>query len=282
MIIIADSGSTKTNWCLVDKENKKVYFTTEGYNPNYVTREYLLDSLAHALPDGYKWDEVSEVFFYGAGCSEDRYDYMRNALQQLFTSARIEIAMDLLAAARALLGNKPGFAAILGTGTNSCIYDGQKIVRNIDSLGFILGDEGSGGYIGKKILSDYIRGYMPEDVRIRFWETYHITGDEIIEQVYTKPLANRYCAGFCKFITEDKQQSQYLLDIVRNAFRALFENIVTGYPEYSAYSFNCVGSIAWHFKDILTEVASEYRMQIGDIITYPMDNLVQYHVNNRM
>ena len=281
MILIADSGSTKTNWCLVDRECNKVYFTTEGYNPNYVTSEYLIDSLGRALPAGYAWEEVHEVYFYGAGCSEDRYDYMRDALRQLFVSAQIEIAMDLLASARALLGNRPGFAAILGTGTNSCIYDGQKIIPNIDSLGFILGDEGSGGYIGKKIVSDYIRGYMPEDVRACFWETYHVTDAEIIEQVYTKPLANRYCASFCQFITEYEGENPYLRNIVRSAFRDLFENIITGYPGYSDYTFNCVGSIAWYFKDILTEVASEHRMQIGDIIMYPMENLAQYHMENR-
>lgn len=280
MILIADSGSTKTNWCLADKEGGKVFFTTEGYNPNYVTSEYLLESLSRTLPTGYEWKEVGEVYFYGAGCSEDRYEYMRNALQHLFVSARIEIAMDLLAAARALLGNEPGFAAILGTGTNSCIYDGEKIIRNIDSLGFILGDEGSGGYIGKQILRDYIRGYMPEDIRTRFWETYRITGDEIIEQVYTKPFANRYCASFCRFITEYEGQREYLLDIVQKAFYALFENIVTGYSDYSSYTFNCVGSIAWHFKDILVRVASEYGMQLGDIVAYPMDNLIKYHINN--
>lgn len=281
MILIADSGSTKTNWCLVDATGEKNCFTTEGYNPNYITREYFLESLSTTLPSGYRWEEVSDVYFYGAGCSEDRYNFMRETLQQIFVGAKIEIAMDLLASARALLGNRAGFAAILGTGTNSCIYDGRMITQNIDSLGFILGDEGSGGYIGKKILSDYIRGNMPTDVRVRFWETYHITETEIIEQVYTKPLANRYCAGFCKFITQGGGRSIYLQEIVRNAFRDFFAHIVTGYPCYSDYTFNCVGSIAHCFKEQLTEVALEFGMQIGDIIAYPMENLVRYHVENR-
>lgn len=167
-ILIADSGSTKTHWCLVDEGGAELHFSSEGYNPNYLTREYLVDSLRKALPAGFDPLQVTHLHFYGAGCSTDRYDFMRTALSDIFVTAQIEIAMDLLASARALLGREAGLAAILGTGTNSCLYDGECITHNIDSLGFILGDEGSGGYIGKSLLSDYIRGCMPDDVRQLF------------------------------------------------------------------------------------------------------------------
>ena len=255
MLLIADSGSTKTNWCLIDDAARQVRFTTEGYNPNYVTREYLLDSLRPALPGGYDWSRVRRVYFYGAGCSEDRYDFMRETLRQLFVHAEIEIAMDLLASARALLGTTPGFVAILGTGTNSCLYDGRRITHNIDSLGFILGDEGSGGYIGKRLLSDYIRGYMPEDVRSRFYETYRLSGDEIIEQVYTRPMPNRFCASFTRFISG--YDHPYLQEVVRQSFRDFFTHIICGYPQYSAYRLHCVGSVAYHFRDLLASVAAD-------------------------
>ncbi len=278
MLLIADSGSTKTNWCLIDDAAHEVRFTTEGYNPNYVTQEYLLESLRPALPQGYDWDSVHRVYFYGAGCSVDRYDFMRETLRQLFKQAEIEVAMDLLASARALLGTSAGFVAILGTGTNSCLYDGVRITHNIDSLGFILGDEGSGGYIGKRLLSDYIRGYMPKEVGRLFHETYHLTGDEIIEQVYTQPMPNRFCANFTHFIS--KNSHPYLENVVRQSFRDFFTNIICGYPDYAAYRLNCVGSVAYHFRDLLADVASEYHMELGDVVSYPMDRLIQYHLKN--
>lgn len=276
MILIADSGSTKTTWCLVEKDNHKTEFITEGYNPNYVTADYLLHSLRTSLPEKKNWGQVKNVYFYGAGCSEDRYTFMRSVLKQVFTNADIEIAMDLLASARALLGHKAGFAAILGTGTNSCLYDGTHITHNIDSLGFILGDEGSGGYIGKRLLKDYIRGEMPEEVRSLFWNAYHLTGDEIIEHVYTKPMSNRYCAGFCRFLSNN--QHPYLQYIIKDSFRSFFRNIVCRYPNYSCYTLNCIGSVAFHFKNELTAVSKEFGMPLGCIIADPMPRLVNYHL----
>lgn len=277
MILIADGGSTKTHWCVTGRQTDTRYFFTEGYNPYYITEKYLVTSLKESLIPGYNWDEVEEVHFYGAGCAEDKYDFMRNALSKVFRHARIFIAMDLLAAARALLGRNAGFAAILGTGTNSCLYDGNQITHNIDSLGFILGDEGSGGYIGKKLVCDYIRGEMPEEVGSRFRETYRYTADELIDRIYTQPMANRFCAGFCKFITSDTTAHPYLIGIVRNAFEQLFEKLVCRYPAYETYSFNCVGSVAYYFRDILAEVAEKYQMTLGHIVISPMEGLVHYH-----
>lgn len=276
MILIADSGSTKTTWCLVENLENVVEFTTEGYNPNYVSQAYIVSSLRTALPQSINWDRVQHVYFYGAGCSEKYYNFMRVALQQVFVNAEIEVAMDLLASARALLGHKAGFAAILGTGTNSCLYDGEYVTYNIDSLGFILGDEGSGGYIGKKILVDYIRGNMPVEIYKLFKATYHLNSNDIIEQVYTKSMPNRYCASFCQFISA--YQHPYLRKIVRDAFVSFFENIVCHYPDYSNYTLNCVGSVGFYFKELLAEVAIEYDMDLGVIIPCPMKKLVYYHL----
>ena len=276
MILIADSGSTKTTWCLIKSLENVVEFVTEGYNPNYVSQAYIVSSLRIALPQSIDWSQVRNVYFYGAGCSEERYDFMHMALQQVFVNAEIEIAMDLLASARALLGHKAGFAAILGTGTNSCMYDGERITCNIDSLGFILGDEGSGGYIGKKLLVDYIRGNMPAEINRLFKESFHLSSNEIIEQVYTRPMPNRYCASFCRFISANGHP--YLRKVVMDAFSSFFENIVCLYPDYSRYALNCVGSVGFHFKDILAEVAMRYGMGLGTIIPNPMKNLVHYHL----
>lgn len=282
MILIADGGSTKTHWCVTGRQTETRFFLTEGYNPYYITREYLVNSLKGSLPPGYAWEKVEQVHFYGAGCSEDKYGFMQEALSEVFPHARIFIEMDLLAAARALLGRKPGFAAILGTGTNSCLYDGRNIIRNIDSLGFVLGDEGSGGYIGKKLVCDYIRGEMPEEIRLRFWEHYRYNADELIDIIYTRPLPNRFCAGFCKFITSAEPLHPYLEATVREAFRQFFEKLVCRYPSYETYAFHCIGSVAYYFRRILKEVAEEHGMPVGSIRISPMEGLLHYHNNSEI
>src|ERR1700744_204757 len=210
MILIADGGSTNTNWCLVTDDQKKVYFNTEGYNPYFVSQEYIIQSLKDNLPVDLEKDKRTEVNYYGAGCSAvEKRKHVQDDMEVVFTAAKVNIGHDLLAAARAVLGNQPGFAAILGTGTNTCLYDGKDIIQNIDSGAYIFGDEGSGCYIGKKLLTDYLRDYMPEAVRKLFWETYKYTPDDINEIVYTQPRANRFCASFAKFVYDSPVNLEY-------------------------------------------------------------------------
>lgn len=281
MVIIADGGSTKTNWCLINDAGQKIYFNTEGYNPYFVSTEYIIDSLKKTLPEDLETDKIEEVNYYGAGVhNEEKAAIVEKALKTVFTKSRTYVGHDLLAAARALLGNTPGFAAILGTGTNSCIYDGKDITYNIDSLGHILGDEGSGSYIGKKLLGDYCRGYMPEAVRENFWNTFKLTPDDVIENVYTKPLANRFCASFSKFVYDNLVNIEYSRNLVKTSFTAFFENLVSHYPNYQSYSFNCIGSVGYNFRNVLEEVASDYGMQVGKIIRSPIDDLVKYHLEH--
>jgi N-acetylglucosamine kinase-like BadF-type ATPase len=272
MIIIADGGSTKTNWCLITDEQKKVYFNTEGYNPYFSSAAYIIQSLKDNLPTDLQLDKITEVNYYGAGCSvDDKKKIVEDAMQAVFTKAKINIGHDLLAAARAVLGIKEGFAAILGTGTNTCIH-------NIDSLAYILGDEGSGCYIGKKLLGDYVRGYMPEPVRQLFWDTYKLTPDDVIDNVYTKPLANRFCAGFSKFVYDNNVHIEYSRNLVKSSFEDFFRNLVTHYPDYKKYTFNCIGSVGYNFRNVLEEVVTENGMVMGNIIRSPIDNLVKYHM----
>ncbi|HCN85086.1 MAG TPA: N-acetylglucosamine kinase [Sphingobacteriaceae bacterium] len=281
MLLIADGGSTKTNWCLIDKAGNKTNFNTEGYNPYFVDEEYIEASLRTNLPFGLDLQDVKEVNFYGAGVHNDeKAQIVQKAIKSIFTNAEVFVKHDLLAAARATLGTGSGFAAILGTGTNTCIYDGHDVTYNIDSLAYILGDEGSGCYIGKKLLSDYIRGYMPPAVQENFWNTYKLSHDEILDNIYTKPLANRFCAGFSKFAYDNNVNPEYTLNIVRTAFDDFFRNLVSRYPAYQNYSFNCIGAVGFSFEDILEEVASSYNMKIGKIIRSPIDDLVKYHLEN--
>jgi N-acetylglucosamine kinase-like BadF-type ATPase len=279
MIIIADGGSTKTNWCLVNEEGKKVYFNTEGYNPYFVSTEYIVNSLNENLPSDLPKENITEVNYYGAGCSTaDKVQQVVDAMQIVFPKSKVYVGHDLLAAARALLGNSQGFAAILGTGTNTCIYDGKNVAHNIDSGAYILGDEGSGCYIGKKLLTDYIRGYMPENVRKIFWETFQLTPDDVNEAVYVKPLANRFCASFSKFVYDNNVNIEYSRKLVRTSFEDFFRNLVTHYPNYKDYTFNCIGSVGYNFRNVLEEVVTEYGMVMGNIIRSPIDNLVKYHL----
>jgi len=279
MIIIADGGSTKTNWCLVTEEGKKVYFNTEGYNPYFSSTAYIVQSLMENLPTDLEKSEITEVNYYGAGCStDDMRNIVAEAMKAVFTKARVYIGHDLLAAARALLGNSEGFAAILGTGTNTCIYNGKEVTHNIDSGAYILGDEGSGCYIGKKLLTDYLRGYMPEAVRKLFWETFKLTPDDVNEQVYTQPRANRFCASFSKFVYDNPVNIEYSRNLVRTSFEDFFRNLVTHYPDYQKYTFNCIGSVGYNFRNVLEEVVTENGMVIGNIIRSPIDNLVKYHL----
>ncbi|RFZ90690.1 N-acetylglucosamine kinase [Mucilaginibacter conchicola] len=279
MIIIADGGSTKTNWCLVTEDGKKVYFNTEGYNPYFSNTEYIIQSLKESLPTDLNKEEITEVNYYGAGCSTpEMRKIVEDAMQVVFEKSKVYIGHDLLAAARALLGNNEGFAAILGTGTNTCLYNGREITHNIDSGAYILGDEGSGCYIGKKLLTDYLRGYMPEAVRKIFWEEFKLTPDDINEIVYTQPRANRFCASFSKFVYDNNVNIEYSRNLVRTSFEDFFKNLVTHYPDFQKYTFNCIGSVGYNFRNVLEEVCVENGMTVGNIIRSPIDNLVKYHL----
>ena len=283
MIIIADGGSTKTNWCLLDDNHKKVYFNTEGYNPYFVDSDYIVGSLKKGLPQDLPLDQIKEVNYYGAGVhNNEKAKIVSDAFSVLFPNAKIEIGHDLLAAARALLGKEAGFAAILGTGTNSCIYNGEKIIHNISSAAYILGDEGSGSYIGKKLLTDFVRNLMPEDVAKIFYDTYKLTADEIMDNVYTKPLANRFCASFSKFVYDNNVNIEYTRKIVDDSFEAFFANLVSKYPDYQKYTFNCIGSVGYNFRNVLEEKAAQYGMKVGKILRSPIDDLVKFHIDRSL
>lgn len=280
MMLIADGGSTKSNWCLINEnESQHRYFNTEGYNPYFSDTITIIKSLESSLPEDLDKNSIKNVFYYGAGCStNEKNKIVELAMQSVFKNAKIFIGHDLLAAARALLANSPGFGAILGTGTNTCLYDGKKIIHNIDSLGYFLGDEGSGSFIGKRLLRDYMRGLLPDVLHANFVNTFGLSNEDILDALYNKPLPNRFLASFAKFVY-DNNNLKYSRDIVLEGFTVFFQNLVSNYPDFRTYSFNCVGSVGYNFRDILKDVASEYGMKVGKIIRSPIDDLVQYHLN---
>lgn len=278
MKLIADSGSTKTDWVLMQNNSEVGRYHTPGYNPFYFDTEFIYHSLTENLLGQVEAPEIKEIFFYGAGCSlPAKCDIVHKVLQQAFPHASIIVTHDLLAAAKALLGDNPGFAAILGTGANTCLYDGEKVILNIDSLGHMLGDEGSGCYIGRKLVRDYMRKLMPQDLRDDFKETYKLDNEQLYDIIYNKPSPNRFLASFAKFAYKHKQ-NEYIRAKVQDSFHDFFENLVSRYPNFTDYTLNCVGSIGYLFKDILLDKADEYNMKPGKIIQSPMNDLVQYHL----
>ncbi|MDQ8005219.1 MAG: N-acetylglucosamine kinase [Pedobacter sp.] len=283
MILIADGGSTKTNWCLINEAGRKIHFNTEGYNPYFAKQDYIENSLRTTLPDTLDASKLEEVYYYGAGCSTDaNKKIVSDAMQKVFVNAKINVDHDLLASCRALLGDEPGFAAILGTGTNTCLYDGSDISLNIDSLGYFLGDEGSGSFIGKRLLADYMKGFMPKGLAESFFTIYGLSNEDIFDNIYNKPLPNRFCASFSKFLYDFKTvYPEYAEDVVDTAFTAFFEKLVIHYPNYNKHLLNVVGSVGYSFRDRLSVVADKYEMGVGKIIRSPIDDLVEYHLSKR-
>ena len=278
MMIIVDSGSTKTNWCLIDKNGEKL-IQTLGINPYQMNNEAIKNILKEELHPFLNGEAISRVHYYGAGCSTDqKCGLLDTVLQEFFTAANIEVHHDLLGAARALCGHEQGIACILGTGCNSCYYDGEKIKDQIHSLGYVLGDEGSGAYMGKLLIRDYYQGTMPLDVQQLFQEEYKPVLENILDKVYNHPQPNRYLASFCPFISKNISHP-YLYNLVSGSFDEFFQKHVFKFEEAKTTKIHFLGSIAFHFSDILKESAAKAGLKIGKIIESPIQGLVNYHNN---
>ena len=201
MILVADSGSTKTNWGLVDNENNVVSFQTIGLNPFYVTKGIVKNELLLHFPSDINTNYIKNIYFYGAGCSStERCNIIKSGIEYLFKKAKVYVAHDLIGAARALFGNEKGIVAILGTGSNAACFDGKKITKNISSLGYILGDEGSGAYLGKMFITDFLNNELPNNLYNKFINEYEITKENILDAIYSKPFPNRFLASFTRFL----------------------------------------------------------------------------------
>lgn len=275
-ILIADSGATKTEWCLL-KDNKKKKVITQGLSPYFLNQEQISDILQKELLPFLKQEQPEEVFFYGTGCSNAaNADIVKKAIKANFKSAKVSVDHDLMGAARALCGNEKGVVGILGTGSNSCYYNGKKIVKNSPGLGYVLGDEGSGAYLGKKVIQYYLYNTFDEDLMERFKAKFNTSSVEILESVYKKPLPNRYLAGFAMFLAENR--GHYMIEnIIEDGLNDFFFNHIYKYQESWSLSINFVGSIAYGFKDVLKDLCNSYELTLGKVLKNPMDGLVKYH-----
>ena len=277
-ILIADSGSTKTAWILLSEGAEPKEYVTSGINPNFNTVDEMADIIRDGLMDVINGASIGFVYFYGTGCGpESRKKKVKAALQLCFFDALIEVNTDLLAAARACLGNEAGVACILGTGSNTCLYDGEKIIKGVPSMGFALADEGSGGYFGKKILNSYFYELMPEELRNWLDENFDMRLESVLDAVYIKPRPNKYVAGFTRLIGEFHEH-EFVRAMVRDGFIEFVEKQVGYLGDLTGQKVGFVGTIASIDRDILEEVLQQKGMILGDIVRGPIDELADYHL----
>lgn len=276
MILIADCGSTKTDWVLYDGSEIVTRVKTQGLNPAQQSSEEILDILAKELKDNIDTDAPKTIYFYGAGCGYDNaINRMRTALELIFTTKDIHIASDLLAAAHAMCGHEEGIVCIIGTGSNSCLYDGEKIVENTPSLGYILGDEGSGAHLGRQLVSDCLKKQLPKELREKFMEQYNLNIATILERVYHTTLPNRWLASFTPFLHENKEHIEIKM-LLKHCFTQFFQRNTMVYRR-SWLPIHVVGGVGLNFEAEIRETAESLGLSIGNIVESPMEGLIEYH-----
>jgi N-acetylglucosamine kinase-like BadF-type ATPase len=280
MILIADSGSTKTVWAIIDGKNAGTSFTSPGISPYFMTT----DEIYSLLLNRFKNDPAilpESIYFYGTGCNSPvKKEVVKKALGNYFKTTDIIIESDMLGAARSLCGNKPGIACIIGTGSNSCYYDGKTIKSNVAPLGYILGDEGGAADLGKKLLSEVLKNQLPGEICSLFFDTYNITRAEILENTYMKPFPNRYLGQFAKFISSNIHMPE-LQSIVTSGFDEFIKHNLLQYHEATELASSFTGSIAYNFRTFLEECLCRNNLKLGKITPEPMEGLINYHIENR-
>lgn len=279
MILIADSGATKTDWLLVNRDNN-IYINTAGINPYYMPSEEIEVILVNELLPQVPAEEITSIHYYGSGCStEAKCKKISSILNRLFIHASVEVNHDLLAAARSLCDHKPGIACILGTGSNSCVYDGKLITRQMVSLGYFFGDEGSGTHMGKLLITDYLRKEMPEHISEKLNENFNLSLEYVLDRIYNQQFPNRFLASFAPFIQQNSKD-QYIRQLVASSFSDFLKAGVMSFTGFKELKVNFVGSVAHHFQDILLEVIVSKGLKPGIIRKSVIEGLKDFHVES--
>lgn len=277
MILIADSGSTKTSWILTDGKKVKQNIQTSGYNPYYYQGEGLLNTIRTELSPQLRNSNIYSIFFYGSGCSSvANCSTVKQALAQLFPDSQIAVNHDLYGAALALLHNDEGIACILGTGSNSCYWDGYKIISNVPSVGYLLGDEGSGTYIGKLILKGILEEKAPIEIRKRFYDEHNTTFEGVLFNIYNEVNPNRFISKVSMFAKRNTN-NQWVRSTIKQSFIDFIENQIVQYTNYQNLKVSFTGSVAHYYKNILLEACNEYNITTDIILKDPIEGLFNYH-----
>lgn len=276
LTLIADSGATKAEWTLVQNGKKKT-FQTQGISPYFLNTEQITTLLQKEVGKKLKDASIDDIFYYGTGCSNpENVKSIKQAIRNVFPKASIEVATDLLAAARAVCGDEKGVVCILGTGSNSCFYNGKKIVRNSPGLGYVLGDEGSGAYLGKKVIQYYLYNTFDDHLRALFDAKFVTTPAEILDNVYKHPLPNRYLAGYTLFLAENR--GHFMIEnIIEDGLNDFFFQHLCKYTEVWKHPLHFVGGVAFGFRDVIKELCHTYEFDLGKIMKNPMQGLIKYH-----
>jgi N-acetylglucosamine kinase-like BadF-type ATPase len=274
--LIIDAGSTKMEWVVLERGKKVNRLITRGFNPNYAKIIDFINILYKELPEDFP--AVDAVFYYGSGCgNEAARAEMQQILKVRFEEAKeVEVGTDMLGAARALLGREKGIACILGTGANSCVYDGDAISENAISLGYLVGDEGSGCYIGRKLVRAYFYDLMPLELKLEFEKVYKLNIKDFIDRVYHQPEASKYLAGFTEFAGEH-QSHPFIQQLVKSCFKEFIDAFVLRYPDCRNYRVCFVGSVAFYFQYLLHDCLSAEGLTMGKVMRSPMDGLIQLY-----
>ncbi|MEZ5103536.1 MAG: ATPase [Draconibacterium sp.] len=277
MKLIADSGSTKTSWCFIDDNKNTSFFSTTGINPFFRSSKDIETELREKLKELFEKD-IQQIIFYGAGIiNEEKGNIVKSALKTIFSNSNIEAHSDLLAAAHATLGKSKGIASILGTGSNSCFYNGNKITEHIPPLGFILGDEGSGAVLGRKLLGDYLKTIMPLPLREKFEARFQFSYSEFMDGVYRKERPNLFLANLVPFIKENISE-RYCEELIKTSFNEFVKRNISNYYNFQEVPLSFVGSVAFYFQEQLKSVLRENNLRLGIILKEPLNGLVNYYL----
>ncbi len=275
--LIVDSGATKAEWCLLMEKGKKKTFFTQGISPYFLNKDQIIDLLKKKVLPKLKNATIDEIHYYGTGCANiENATLVKTSLQAALGKINIKINHDLTAAARALCGHEKGVACILGTGSGSCFYNGKKIAKISTGLGYVLGDEGSGAFLGKKVLQHYLYNIFEEELMAKFDTKFATSKNEILEYIYKKPLPNRYMASYSMFLAENR--GHYMIEnIIEDGLNEFFFQHLLRINEIWKTKVHFVGAVAFGFKDVLKELCNSYGFELGSVLKNPMQGLVTYH-----
>ena len=278
MIAIVDGGSTKCDWVILENSGKISQKTESiGFNPNIINADLIPQEIEKNPHLFLIKNQLDYIYFYGSGCGTvENALLVETQLQKVFPYAKVTVKEDLTAAAYAAYNGKPAIVCILGTGSNSCYFDGESIRRDLPSLGFLIGDEGSGSALGKHLVRRFFMKKLPQDLHQEFVETYHLTIEDAIKNMYHNPRANAYLAEFYKFVVQRKQHP-YFQNMVFDEMKNFFEYQVLPYEEAREAEINFIGSIAYYYEDVLRAAAAELNLTVGHIVQKPIESLVEYH-----
>ncbi len=280
MLLVADSGSTKADWILTRSDNQTIHFRTKGINPFFLSEKDITQIFQNANEIQEYVDEVKEIYFFGAGCSSpDRREIISNALSKVFKNAFVSVDIDIIASIYATCGSSPGICCILGTGSNISYFDGTKIHDSKHGLGYILGDEGSGTFFGRKLLTAFLYGTMPDELSSSFKDKFNVDKESVIKRIYQQPSPNSFLASFASFMS-DHIDHPFIIQLLRDGFDEFVETNIKSYPDHRRHICHFVGSIAFHFKELLTEVCEQKGIRVGKILKHPIDELSAFILNN--